>query len=320
MISFFLSSGGERASFFIDRGTVSSLFAAIRNSFSSFFHFFIRFRFDFSSMRFFLLVDIYIQILSTILKTRQDEIKKNTSPSRFSAVSRYILDRYYIVSGSDWKSPFFRRFQRQTDRPTDRPTSRPNRFYRFRERKRYREKIRIVEQGPCHTECRSEWFLRVQRVLYARRQGTLKASRCARHVRRMRVACKFEIDIYRSTHIYIYQLSSIIVTILLRIIICTNFMLRYKINDKTTTFSSLLLSETRSKLIFGNNQTIIKRAIEATKIQACWKSPRLLSENVHIDNPSPRTSLPSRPDCTSLRISNDNDSMQNSSPSLCLYP
>lgn len=121
MISFFLSSGGERASFFIDRGTVSSLFAAIRNSFSSFFHFFIRFRFDFSSMRFFLLVDIYIQILSTILKTRQDEIKKNTSPSRFSAVSRYILDRYYIVSGSDWKSPFFRRFQRQTDRPTDRP-------------------------------------------------------------------------------------------------------------------------------------------------------------------------------------------------------
>lgn len=156
MISFFLSSGGERASFFIDRGTVSSLFAAIRNSFSSFFHFFIRFRFDFSSMRFFLLVDIYIQILSTILKTRQDEIKKNTSPSRFSAVSRYILDRYYIVSGSDWKSPFFRRFQRQTDRPTDRPTSRPNRFYCFRERKRYREKIRIVEQGPCHTECRSE--------------------------------------------------------------------------------------------------------------------------------------------------------------------
>lgn len=121
MISFFLSSGGERASFFIDRGTVSSLFAAIRNSFSSFFHFFIRFQFDFSSMRFFLLVDIYIQILSTILKTRQDEIKKNTSPSRFSAVSRYILDRYYIVSGSDWKSPFFRRFQRQTDRPTDRP-------------------------------------------------------------------------------------------------------------------------------------------------------------------------------------------------------
>ena len=46
--------------------------------------------------------------------------------------------------------------------------------------------------------------------------------------------CKFEIDIYRSTHIHIYQLSSIIVTILLRIIICTNFMLRYKINDKTT--------------------------------------------------------------------------------------
>lgn len=37
MISFFLSSEGERASFFIDRGTVSPLFAAIRNSFSFFF-------------------------------------------------------------------------------------------------------------------------------------------------------------------------------------------------------------------------------------------------------------------------------------------
>lgn len=43
MISFFLSSGGERASFFIDRGTVSPLFAAIRNSFSFFFSSFILF-------------------------------------------------------------------------------------------------------------------------------------------------------------------------------------------------------------------------------------------------------------------------------------
>lgn len=110
---------------------------------------------------------------------------------------------------------------------------------------------------------------RAARALRASTGDAQSVAMRAHHVRRMRVACKFEIDIYRSTHIYIYQLSSIIDTILLRIIICTNFMLRYKINDKTTTFSSLLLSETRSKLIFGNNQTIIKRAIEATKIQAC---------------------------------------------------
>lgn len=122
MISFFLSSGGERASFFIDRGTVSSLFAAIRNSFSSFFHFFIRFRFDFSSMRFFLLVDIYIQILSTILKTRQDEIKK----IRLRVDSRPFLDTSWTATtsspeaiGNHRSSAVF------NDKPTDRPTDRP---------------------------------------------------------------------------------------------------------------------------------------------------------------------------------------------------
>lgn len=61
--------------------------------------------------------------------------------------------------------------------------------------------------------------------------------------------CKFEIDIYRSTHIHIYQLSSIIVTILLRIIICTNFMLRYKINDKTTNLTFIKCPSASSKLL-----------------------------------------------------------------------
>lgn len=262
MISFFLSSGGERASFFIDRGTVSPLFAAIRNSFSFFFFFyFIRFRYNFLSTSFFLLVDIYIQILSTILKTRQDEIK-NTSPSRFSAVSRYILDRYYIVSGSDWKSPFFRRFQRLIDRPTDRPPDqidftvsgngsvdipREDTHHRTRSLP-YRVSVGVIST-------------RAARALRASTGDAQSVAMRAHHVRRMRVACKFEIDIYRSTHIYIYQLSSIIVTILLRIIICTNFMLRYKINDKTTMSPLLLLSETRSRTRLDRNlpSGIIKR-------------------------------------------------------------
>lgn len=226
-----------------------------------FFFYFIRFRYNFLSTRFFLLVDIYIQILSTILKTRQDEIK-NTSPSRFSAVSRYILDRYYIVSGSDWKSPFFRRFQRLTDRPTDRPPDqidftvsgngsvdipREDTHHRTRSLP-YRVSVGVIST-------------RAARALRASTGDAQSVAMRAQHVRRMRVACKFEIDIYRSTHIYIYQLSSIIVTILLRIIICTNFMLRYKINDKTTMSPLLLLSETRSPTRLDRNlpSGIIKR-------------------------------------------------------------
>lgn len=186
------------------------------------------------------------------------------SPSRFSAVSRYILDRYYIVSGSDWKSPFFHRFQRQTNRPTDRPTDLPTKYISpFPETEaRYREKIQassnrvsaIPSVGRSDFYACSACSTRVDRGRSKRRDA--RASRPPH-------ACRVQIwnwYISIDTHIYIYQLSSIIVTILLRIIICTNFMLRYKINDKTTTFPLLLLSETRfshsirwsSLLNFGN--------------------------------------------------------------------
>lgn len=95
------------------------------------FRFFSFFIFHFISIRFFIHAFlssswyIYSNFIHNF-KNATGRNKKNTSPSRFSAVSRYILDRYYIVSGSDWKSPFFRRFQRQTDRPTDRPPDQTN--------------------------------------------------------------------------------------------------------------------------------------------------------------------------------------------------
>lgn len=155
------------------------------------------------------------------------------TPRRFSAVPRTrtndtrvaghrppIRPRYPLVP------PF------SNGKPTDRPTKYISTYplprnVSFARRELFPQR----RTRPCPTERRLE-------RLFPRAHG------------RTRVACKSEekkqkLIYIESTHIHIYQLSSIIVTILLRIIICTNFMLRYKINDKTTSSGARIYSEAR---------------------------------------------------------------------------
>lgn len=199
MISFFFYRLGENGRTFLSTAGRCLLYSLLLEIPFRFFLFFF--------YSFLFLDDIYIQILSIHFKNATRRNKKIC----LRVDSRPFLDTSWTATtsspeaiGNHRSSTVFN--DKPIDRPTDRPTSRQNIFHRFRKRKRItarRYKHRRTGSLPYRVSV-GVISTRAARALRASTEDAQSVEMRAHHVRRMRVACKFEIDIYRSTHIYIY--------------------------------------------------------------------------------------------------------------------